>query len=317
MSKKLVLSLVVAVFAVGAVVLVLAKNKHSESSMEVAESPSEVTFHKELDKKTEVFLAERASKDDSEQVKKKLFTQFVDGPLIESEFAALHSMLDAQIAKIETLEIPQEKRNVLAQAFKNVFDAGAIYDSYLKNLYEQFSADELKELNEVYSNAGVSKTVAAMQHLRTKEGQSEFADYLKDLPNKPLSDQRKEQLTKFDEVTGMTANSAKLVNQVMGLMHDAIGPTSKNMTEEQKKAQEADKKMLEDYMTTKVHEGVMLTLAKAHDGISDQEMAEILTLRSKPSAIKEGKVRIDNITQFISSAKAKQSYETIMNTTPN
>ncbi len=307
MNKKFVFI----IFTIMASVVIFWFQKHGKKKLEEkgTDSKLELVF----DKKIESFLNAVNAKDDLEKEKKKVFEEFVDGPMIDFEFEALSSMLDSQISQIEKLQIPQTKKTEIVQAFKEVFDVEEIYASYLKNLYEQFSLAELKELNEVYSDSTVIKALKSMQHIRTASGQKEFAEYLKELPKKSLSEVRKEQLKKYDEVTGMTKNSAQLINQVMGLMHDSIEKDSTQITQEQVKARENEKNALEQYMAEKVHEGVMLTLAKAHHEVNDQEMTEILNLRGKPAAVKEGKLRVDNVTNFISTKKAKHGMSTIMN----
>ncbi len=292
----------VAVLAIVAIKLMTEKKSPSEQledQLTVSEAKSEEMF----DKRREDFISNKIGQGTDDDQKKKLLRKVADNSVIESDFNALNSMLDAQIANIEKLELPVDKKSQIVSAFKKIFDTGAIYDAYLTEIYKNFSVEELQELDTVYSNELVKKSLHEMHVINSPEGQKEFAEYLKNLPSRGLSDTRKAQLSEFDHITGLSTNSAKLVNDVMALVQQASSG---------QKVSPEDKAQMEEYMATKIKEGVMFSLAKAHDGISDSEMKTLIELRSKASALKEVKTRAEVISLALTSAKAKQGFERIM-----
>lgn len=258
-------------------------------------------FEEVLEKKTEEFIKHQTSNGTEDDKKKKILQSFAKNSVIESDFNSLNSMLDAQIANIEKLELPADKKEKITSAFRDVFDTGAIYDAYLSEIYKNYSAEELQELDTIYSNELVKKSLHELHEIGTPEGQKNFAEYLKNLPNKGLSEARKAQLAEYDQVTGLSINSARLVNSVMALLTppgQASSPT--------------DKAQMDQYMASKIKEGVMFSLAKAHDGLSDTEMKSLIELRSKAPALKEVKTRADVISLALTSPKAKQGFDKIL-----
>jgi hypothetical protein len=184
----------------------------------------------------------------------------------------------------------------------------------MDRLFKEFSSEELKELNAVYTDEKVMKTLAGMQHLRSKEGQIEFASFMQTLVSKPITDERKKQLSKLDDSIGMSKNAALLINKLVGIMHSSPNSSTGNAKDIVALAEQ--EKALADYMSSKIHEGVLLSLAKTHSDLSDKELEEVIGLRTKPAALKEANLRVDNILQAISSDKSKHGTDKVMKSEP-
>lgn len=268
------------------------------------------------DEKLEKFITEQTQEvkgDKAREEKLQLLEQFVEGSGVQEDFSKLDKMIDFQIDAISKAQLPEEEKNIYIESIKKIFDPSTMYDVYLSNLNNQFSSQELQDLVEVYSNPLVEKSVKEMQNINSDEGQKDFVAFLKDIKDHPLSEKRHEQLVALNEITKISENAFSVMSETMTIMWDAIEANRATVpTEAQKNRAAEEKKNYLEFMKVNTEQLTLMSMAKAHDGMSDQELDEITKLRGRPVAVKENKVRNDVMRTFLSQKKARQGFGDMM-----
>ncbi|MBX9703156.1 MAG: hypothetical protein K2X39_03290, partial [Silvanigrellaceae bacterium] len=296
MNRKLVLILSVfiacVVFAGGGYFFFF-KKTNNVNPVSVEAAPTKIYEEKhestKIKDQVESFIQKADKKDESEVSKQKQFRMFLGNPLSINEFNISKNAFAENLKKLEAINLPTDQKNALMVGLKKIFDIDAMYENYLKKLYENFSEKELAELNEVYSNPMVVRAVEAEQSLQTPEGQKEFMDFVSHLSEHPLSEERKKMLKTLDNSIGMTTQASLMFNQMMDVM-GAVNPHTNSSKDENK--------ALQQMMNDKINEIVMLNLAKSNNQFSDEQLAQLIQLRSNPAAVKEKKLRVDNYREF-------------------
>ena len=217
--------------------------------------------------------------------KASVINRLVSASGVERRLSNMNHMVEQQLESlVSDQDMTEKERADFAKLIRDHFDGQAMLEQYKKELAVQLSEAELGELRAVYNDPLVLRYQQINNDLllNLTEQQDDFADYQSQQSQNPSPEERASLIARLDEVTGASAQTARLSMEVLNaFFQDDGSPEGKEVEAEfredfsrsvAKQVRLGIEYAVRDYQDAEVEDTI-----RAHDKALIRKTAGILT----------------------------------------